>query len=327
MKNFGYTLFILLPLLIISCSSTADLDGIDFRAEMRNFVIEISLNAKGLDSSFLIVPQNGQELITDTGDADGKLITDYLESIDGTGREELLYGYYNDNEPTPTEDREYLMDFCLLSDQNGVEVLVTDYCSTQTSIDDSYISNNNSGFISFAADQRELNNIPDYPTQPYNINNNDVTDISDAMNFLYLINSENYAVKNDFVTALSATDYDLLIIDLFHNDEAFTAAEISQLKTKSNGGKRLVLCYMSIGEAENYRYYWEDSWKPGRPEWLENANEAWSGNYKVRYWEAEWQEIVFRGEQSYLEKIINAGFDGVYLDIIDAFEYFEEKYY
>ena len=29
---------------------------------------------------------------------------------------------------------------------------------------------------------------------------------------------------------------------------------------------------------------------------------------------------------SYLEKIIGAGFDGVYLDIIDGFEYFEGKY-
>jgi len=37
----------------------------------------------------------------------------------------------------------------------------------------------------------------------------------------------------------------------------------------------------------------------------------------------EWQDIIFDNENSYLKKIIDAGFDGFYLDIIDAFEYFE----
>ena len=31
------------------------------------------------------------------------------------------------------------------------------------------------------------------------------------------------------------------------------------------------------------------------------------------------------GKDSYLQKIIQAGFDGVYLDIVDAFEYFEDR--
>ena len=71
-----------------------------------------------------------------------------------------------------------------------------------------------------------------------------------------------------------------------------TLQSLARLKTKKNGGKRLLICYMSIGEAEDYRWYW--------------------------------QEIIY-GTDGYLSKILNAGFDGVYLDIIDAFEYFEEK--
>jgi len=43
----------------------------------------------------------------------------------------------------------------------------------------------------------------------------------------------------------------------------------------------------------------------------------------VRYWVAAWQDIVYGNDNSYLKKIRDAGFDGVYLDIIDAFEYFE----
>jgi cysteinyl-tRNA synthetase len=82
---------------------------------------------------------------------------------------------------------------------------------------------------------------------------------------------------------------------------------------------------MSIGEAENYRYYWQESWynKKDRPPWLLKENPYWEGNYKVQYWDPEWQAIIIGGEDSYLNKIIAAGFDGVYLDIIDAFEYFE----
>jgi len=56
---------------------------------------------------------------------------------------------------------------------------------------------------------------------------------------------------------------------------------------------------------------------------LEEENPNWEGNYKVRYWEPEWQDIIYGNDSSYLKKILDAGFDGVYLDIIDAFEYFE----
>jgi uncharacterized protein (TIGR01370 family) len=45
----------------------------------------------------------------------------------------------------------------------------------------------------------------------------------------------------------------------------------------------------------------------------------------VKYWMAGWQTVVFSdtsgADKSYLDRIIDAGFDGVYLDIIDAFEY------
>ena len=36
-------------------------------------------------------------------------------------------------------------------------------------------------------------------------------------------------------------------------------------------------------------------------------------------------KIIFGNDESYLHKIIDSGFDGVYLDIIDAFEFFEVK--
>ena len=142
---------------------------------------------------------------------------------------------------------------------------------------------------------------------------------------MYLINSEHFETKQDFINAVSATNYDVIIMDLYHNEIAYTQAEIEQLKTKQNSGKRLVVCYMSIGEAEDYRYYWQAGWQEGRPSWLEEEDPNWEGNYYVRYWETDWQNIIFGNDNSYLKKIIDAGFDGTYLDLIDAFEYFEER--
>lgn len=53
-------------------------------------------------------------------------------------------------------------------------------------------------------------------------------------------------------------------------------------------------------------------------------NPDWPGNYKVKYWNEDWQKLIYKNNDSYLNKISTAGFDGVYLDIIDAFEYFEK---
>jgi len=299
-------------------------DNINFKQEMRNFVIGISDYAKGINSSFIIIPQNGIELVTDDGTETGSPNTAYLDAIDGNGQEDLFYGYDNDDQATPSSTNTYLKTFLNISKNSGNTILVTDYCSTHTKMDDSYTQNHNAGYISFAADHRELNNTPSYPSPIYAVNSSVIASLGDVKNFLYMINPENYATRADFINAVTATNYDLLIMDLFFNDgSSFTLSEITQLKDKANGGKRLVISYMSIGEAENYRYYWQTSWNTNKPSWMDDVNPDWPGNYKVRYWETAWQNIIYGNDSSYLKKILDSGFDGVYLDIIDAFEYYE----
>jgi cysteinyl-tRNA synthetase len=135
-----------------------------------------------------------------------------------------------------------------------------------------------------------------------------------------------YILQNIDLEEIGETEFDLVIIDysLEGDDESrFTFEEIACLKN-STGGK-LVLAYMSIGEAETYRWYWERNWDrngdgrpdPGAPGWLGSSNPEWPENYKVRYWESEWKMVVY----DYLDRLVEAGFDGVYLDIIDAYEY------
>ena len=54
--------------------------------------------------------------------------------------------------------------------------------------------------------------------------------------------------------------------------------------------------------------------------WLDEENPDWEGNYKVKFWMPEWQAIVYE----YLDRIIDADFNGIYCDIVDAYEYYEE---
>jgi cysteinyl-tRNA synthetase len=325
MKNI--TLLITILLILSSCNKDDDNNfdnETEFKQRMREFVIGISQYSKAIKSDFFIVPQNGIELVSSNGDVTGQPSVDYLNAIDANGQEDLFYGYDNDDQATSTTDNSYLRELLDISKSAGNTILVTDYCSTPSKITNSYLENENYGYISFAADHRELNNIPNFPNPIHQENNTMITDISQVKNFLYLINPSNYTTKNDFIAAVTSTNYDLLIMDLYFNDgTAFTSSEINQLKNKANGGKRLVISYMSIGEAEDYRYYWQTSWNTNKPSWLDAVNPAWPGNYKVKYWNTEWQDIIYGNDNSYLKKILNADFDGVYLDIIDAFEYYE----
>nr|WP_309755843.1 endo alpha-1,4 polygalactosaminidase [Flavobacterium sp.] len=321
--------FILATLIFSFPSCSKDDDNLDneteFKQKMREFVIGISQYSKAIKPNFLIVPQNGIELVSSNGQISGQPHTDYLKAIDANGQEDLFYGYDNDDQATSSIDNNYLRELLNISKNAGKTILVTDYCSTQSKMTNSYLENFNAGYISFSANQRELTNIPAYPNSIYQENNVVINNLSQVKNFLYLINPTNFTSKSEFITAVTSTNYDLLIMDLFFKDNTqFTSSEIKQLKNKANGGKRLILSYMSIGEAENYRYYWQPSWNTNKPSWLDTQNPNWAGNYKVKYWNTEWQNIIYGNNNSYLKKIIDSNFDGVYLDIIDAFEYYEQ---
>jgi cysteinyl-tRNA synthetase, unknown class len=299
--------------------------NVDFRQEMRSFVRNLSRYAKAMDADFIVVPQNGQELAAQNGKAGGPAVQEYLEAVDGTGREDLFYGYNADDEPTPKDASNGMTAFCDVFRRNQKEVLVIDYCRSRSKMDDSRLRNQAKGYLSFAAPERDLNVVPDYPPRPWDVNGGDVASLHDARNFLCLINPEKYSSSRGFIDALCGTEYDLVIMDCFFDDRPFTKDDIARLKTKPQGGKRLILSYLSIGEAEDYRYYWNPVWKTVRPAWLGDENPEWEGNYKVRYWDQSWQNIICGGDGSYLKKILDAGFDGVYLDLIDAFGYFEDS--
>ena len=154
--------------------------GQDYREAMRDFVESISAYAKAVRPGFIIVPQNGHDLITLDGEPDGAPANDYLNAIDGIGREDLLYGYEDDDVPTLQEESDFISEFLTLDESYGVQALVTDYCWTRSHVDDSYDTNGSRGFASFAADHRDLDNIPAYPTAPNLVSAGDIHSLKDV---------------------------------------------------------------------------------------------------------------------------------------------------
>ena len=149
---------------------------------------------------------------------------------------------------------------------------------------------------------------------------------------------------------IAASPHDLVVIDYSRNGRdarRFTAADVKLMQAKPDGARRLVIAYLSIGEAEDHRYYWKRGWvepAPRRqlhgaqqqpflpdsnetvriprliaPAWLGRENDHWRGSYQVRFWHDEWKQLIMHDQASYLSRIVSAGFDGVYLTGVDIY--------
>ncbi|MEW5761170.1 MAG: endo alpha-1,4 polygalactosaminidase [Candidatus Thermoplasmatota archaeon] len=150
------------------------------------------------------------------------------------------------------------------------------------------------------------------------------------------------------VDALANSHYDMLVLeptrtDWSSDDKYFdTKAMVERLKnTKASDGvhRKLIIAYIDIGEAENWRWYWKWSkeWPEGEPrpdDWpdyiLTHDPDGWKGNFPVAYWDNRWKDIVIYGKNqgisfdrdysSVIDEVMIDCFDGVYLDWVEGFE-------
>ena len=129
---------------------------------------------------------------------------------------------------------------------------------------------------------------------------------------------------------IEASDLDMIVLDITLDGTPGRSAapsELAQLKRKPDGGRRIVLAYLSVGEAADYRSYWQPDWSERPPGWLGRENPNWPRAYPVRFWAPEWQAILFGKSSSMLDEILAAGFDGVFLDRIDVYgEWLKERF-
>lgn len=199
---------------------------------------------------------------------------------------------------------------------------------------------------------------------------------------LHTVKSWGYQLQGVDLAAVAQSPVDLLVVDETVEASRRSAGSSNRplaadLKQKPDGSRRLVVSYLSIGEAEDYRPYWQSSWiaadagqtpaasrgrppalvmasagstanppqitsarvtlgdgastqgprKPSTsaPSWLGQENPEWRGNYWVRYWDPQWQHHIYGQAGAALDRIISAGFDGVYLDRADAYSHWANE--
>ena len=135
------------------------------------------------------------------------------------------------------------------------------------------------------------------------------------------VNDFLYQLQRARPERIGETGFDLVVVSF---SATGSSPKVIPALKDSPGGPKIVLCYMSIGQSEDYRWYWQPEWAQNPPEWLGEHDPVW-GDRWVQYWHPEWQSIIYGTPESYLDKIIEMGFDGVYLDRVDAYWYYQER--
>lgn len=112
-------------------------------------------------------------------------------------------------------------------------------------------------------------------------------------------------------------------------DIASLVHDIRQHNIDVRGVDPLIIGYIDVGQAEGWRWYFDDSWvneaeqlTNQAPEWITgNDPDQWVGNYPVSVWAEAWEDVVIYGNQnrSFVQMTLEANFDGIYMDWVEAF--------
>lgn len=130
-------------------------------------------------------------------------------------------------------------------------------------------------------------------------------------------------LQNGKPEELARSPFQMIVMDPTRDGTdatSYTPAEIQSIRAGNNHKPKLVLGYLSVGEAENYRSYWQKDWKHQRPEWIGPQDPDWKGDFKVKFWEAPWHTLM----EKEVDRLIDQGFDGVFLDVVDAGEFWAD---
>ena len=149
---------------------------------------------------------------------------------------------------------------------------------------------------------------------------------SNPASFAYILQADSFAkTKSAAVAKLKESGRDWIVLDAtFAGDTPWEQTDLDTIRSGKAGRK--VVAYFSIGEAEDYRPYWQSDWvssgkrTAAAPAWLGIENPEWKGNYQVKYWSADWQKLMLAA----IDDAMARGFDGVYLDIVDGFQTYEQ---
>lgn len=144
------------------------------------------------------------------------------------------------------------------------------------------------------------------------------TALAGVKHWLYFINVN---LSQETVAQIEGSTHDLVVLDFIPSERNNTRYPIAEVVARLRNAPhpKLVVAYIDVGQAEEYRTYWQPGWRIGNPDWIAGDDpDEWEGNFPVAYWRDEWRNI-WLGPNGYLQAIVDAGFDGVYLDWVEAY--------
>jgi cysteinyl-tRNA synthetase len=331
---------------------------INFRSELQQLVMDISKRGREGTRPFAVVVEGGEDLIlrrpppdrprdengVPTVDIMGpnrvepisKILLEnvetnrpYLRAIDAQSFDSLFYGYSESGVETPEDVVNRRLLFIDRIKQLRLPIWTADLVDEPAQADAVYERAASHDIIAFANPSGSgfFDTIPEYPKRIPNANANNVDSISKVQNFIKITDSSTFASKEQFVAAMQSTNYDAIVIDVFHGrGNALTEDEVEALKFKRLGSTRMVLAKVDVSRISDQAYFWKPEWSENPPPWIFDTSPD-GYNYDIMFWAPEWREILFGRTDSYIGGIYLLGFDGVYLTGLDAYERYEDILY
>lgn len=302
---------ILILILVLVNTIVLAKQKIDYKGEMRNLIYEIRERA---GSEKIIIANGGIAIYYD----DNKVNEKFLSTVNGILVESVAYGFGGYNKKTPKEQQDVFFNLLLPLKEKDKEIILLEYVDSEKGKKEVKNILKENKFKGETPLSISLNSIysPTIESERKNIKG-----IEDSNNILILLNYEKFSSSEELVRILSYSDFDFLIIDPFVGKEILTKEQVNKIKTRPDGTQRKVIAYISLGEAETYRDYWDSKWSVGNPKWLIEENKNWKNNYIVKFWNPQWKEII----KNMQLKVNNSNFDGYFLDTIDSYQRFENK--
>ena len=302
---------------------------LDLREEMRKFVISIAQFSRKYRNDFRIIARGGLDLLVKRGVLDDQRISPartYIRSLDGLIAEGVFSSLSHPEKPPPAEKQSKIIRTVNYAKNNGVQVFTLDYGKSRDFIDRTHRKAQKNGFVSLVSQKRlsEISSLPRYPKRPFDENSKNILSLGEVKNFVAITNSIPFGRQDSFALKLHSTNYDMVIVDVFHGRQPLTRRAVETLKYKKVGAKRLVIARMNIGLAASYKYYWEDRWGEGSPSFINVPLRNDPDQYYVKYWLPRWQNLIAGDTNSYLYGIIRQGFDGVLIDGLGTYKFFED---
>jgi len=302
----------------------------NYRDDMRDIVTELSNYAHTRDPNFIVVTRGGFDLLAwsrrefdleeikrdpmaviprDAIRPIGMPLRLYVQELNGI----ILNGQFCAPLRVPRDDLQTMA-------KMGLKIMSIEHCKTPANAASALQAAITGGVVAHT-DPDTVDTFATVPkSRPSPENPGNVQVLGDARNMLVMLDSVGYPSRGEWLAALQATNYDVLVTDAFYKGkQSLTKEEVHGLKFKEMGARRLVLARVNVGYAEDERFYWQREWRIGEPSWIQAYGPDGPGQYVVEYWNPAWKAIIGR----YFAGIMDLGFDGVVLDGVEAYRRWE----